>query len=80
MGKSDLPVVFVSTFGLEELVTKALDMEAVGYVIRPFSPSEDLFRSGRLPGVKGGLQPSELAYSSGVLPASLAKQSWQYSH
>ena len=40
MAKSDVPVIFVSAYGQGELVTKALDMGAVDYVVKPFSPSE----------------------------------------
>ncbi len=40
MASSDVPVIFVSAYGQEELVTKALDMGAVDYVVKPFSPSE----------------------------------------
>ena len=40
MASSDVPVIFVSAYGQEELVTKALDMGAVDYVTKPFSPSE----------------------------------------
>ena len=37
---SDVPVIFVSAYGQEENVTRALDMGAVDYVVKPFSPSE----------------------------------------
>ena len=40
MASSDVPVIFVSAYGQEELVTKALDMGAVDYVVKLFSPSE----------------------------------------
>ena len=40
MASSDVPVIFVSAYGQEELVTKALDMGAVDYVVKPFSASE----------------------------------------
>ena len=40
MAKSEVPVIFASVYGQEELVTKAVDMGAVDYVVKPFSPSE----------------------------------------
>ena len=33
-------MIFVSAYGQEENVTRALDMGAVDYVVKPFSPSE----------------------------------------
>ena len=35
-----LPVIFLSAYGQEENVTRALDMGAVDYIVKPFSPSE----------------------------------------
>ena len=40
LASTDVPVIFVSAYGQEELVIKALDMGAVDYVVKPFSPSE----------------------------------------
>ena len=40
LASTDVPVIFVSAYGHEELVTMALDMGAVDYVVKPFSPSE----------------------------------------
>ena len=37
---ADVPVIFLSAYGQEELVIKAFDTGAVDYVIKPFSPSE----------------------------------------
>ena len=37
---SDVPVIFLSAYGREELVAQALDMGAVDYVVKPFSPTE----------------------------------------
>ncbi len=36
----DVPVIFLSAYGQEENVTRALDMGAVDYVDKPFAPSE----------------------------------------
>ena len=37
---ADVPVIFLSVYGREEVVAKALDMGAVDYVVKPFSPTE----------------------------------------
>ncbi len=40
LATTQVPVIFVSAYGQEENVTRALDMGAVDYVVKPFSPSE----------------------------------------
>ena len=37
---ADVPVIFLSAYGQEELIVRAFDMGAVDYVFKPFSPSE----------------------------------------
>jgi DNA-binding response OmpR family regulator/signal transduction histidine kinase len=37
---ADLPVLFISAYGRDETVVKALDAGAVDYIVKPFSPSE----------------------------------------
>ena len=37
---SDLPVIFISAYGRDETVVKALDAGAADYIVKPFSPSE----------------------------------------
>ena len=37
---SDAPVIFLSVNGQEEVVTRAFDMGAADYVVKPFSPTE----------------------------------------
>ena len=39
-GISDAPVIFLSAYGREENVTRALDMGAADYIVKPFSPME----------------------------------------
>ncbi len=39
-GRADVPVIFVSAYGQEEHVTRAFDMGASDYLVKPFSPSE----------------------------------------
>jgi two-component system KDP operon response regulator KdpE len=38
--KADVPVIFLSAYGQDQLVARALDMGAVDYVAKPFSPTE----------------------------------------
>ena len=37
---ADVPVIFLSVYGQDETVARALDMGAVDYVVKPFSPTE----------------------------------------
>ncbi len=37
---ADVPVIFLSAYGREELIATALDTGAVDYVVKPFSPTE----------------------------------------
>ncbi|MDE2861202.1 MAG: ATP-binding protein [Chloroflexota bacterium] len=37
---ADLPVIFLSAYGREEVVARAFDMGAADYVVKPFSPTE----------------------------------------
>ena len=37
---ADVPVIFVSAYGREELVARAFDMGATDYLVKPFSPTE----------------------------------------
>ena len=37
---ADVPVIFLSVYGQDEVVAKALDTGAADYVVKPFSPTE----------------------------------------
>ena len=37
---ADLPVIFVSAYGRDETIARALEPGAVDYIVRPFSPTE----------------------------------------
>ena len=37
---ADVPVIFLSAYGQEDLIASAFDMGAVDYVVKPFSPTE----------------------------------------
>ena len=36
LGAGDVPVIFVSAYGRDELIARAFDMGAVDYVVKPF--------------------------------------------
>ncbi len=40
LGISDVPVIFLSAYGREDLVARAIDSGAVDYMVKPFSPTE----------------------------------------
>ena len=37
---AEVPVIFVSVYGQEEVVARAFDLGAADYVVKPFSPTE----------------------------------------
>ena len=37
---SELPVIFISAYGRDETIAKALERGAVDYIVKPFSPTE----------------------------------------
>ena len=37
---ADVPIIFLSAYGRDELVARAFDMGAADYVVKPFSPTE----------------------------------------
>ena len=39
-GLADLPVIFISAYGRDETISRALEMGAVDYIVKPFSPTE----------------------------------------
>ena len=40
LGLADVPVIFLSAYGREEIIGRALDAGAVDYMVKPFSPTE----------------------------------------
>ena len=61
---ADLPVIFISAYGRDETVVRALDTGAADYIVKPFSPTELVARiraalrkeSGSEPYVLGDLE------------------------
>ncbi len=43
---ADVPVIFLSAYGRDDLIARAFDMGAVDYVVKPFSPTELTARIG----------------------------------
>ncbi len=37
---TDMPIIFLSVYGQEDIIAKAFDMGAVDYIVKPFSPTE----------------------------------------
>ena len=55
----DVPVIFLSAYGRDELIARAFDMEAVDYVIKPFSPTELAARVRAALRKRAASEPSE---------------------
>ncbi|MCY4476352.1 MAG: response regulator [Chloroflexi bacterium] len=65
----DVPVVFLSAYRQDEVVTKAFESGAVDYIVKPFSESELIARIGaalRKPAVWRRPQPPEPYFRSGL--------------
>lgn len=43
---SDIPVIFVSAYGRDETIARALEIGATDYIVKPFSPTELIARVG----------------------------------
>ena len=54
----DVPVIFVSAYGQDQLVARAFDMGAADYVVKPFSPTELVARIGAAPRRRDAPEPS----------------------
>ena len=59
LGTADVPVIFLSAYGREELIAKAFDMGATDYVVKPFSPTELAARIRAALGRRVAPEPSE---------------------
>ncbi len=40
LGMADVPVVFLSAYGSDQVISRALEMGATDYIVKPFSPTE----------------------------------------
>ena len=43
---TDLPIIFLSAYGRDDLIARAFEMGAIDYVVKPFSPTELTARIG----------------------------------
>ena len=59
LGASDVPVIFLSAYGRDELIARAFDMGAVDYVVKPFSPTELAARIRAALRKRAASEPSE---------------------
>ena len=59
----DIPVIFLSAYGREELVVRAFDAGAVDYLVKPFSPTELAAR------IRAALRRREAPGADGTLRA-----------
>ena len=59
LGAGDVPVIFLSAYGRDELIARAFDMGAVDYVVKPFSPTELLARIRAALRKRAASEPSE---------------------
>ena len=40
LDRADVPIIFLSAYGRDDIVAKALELGAVDYIVKPFSPTE----------------------------------------
>ena len=73
---ADLPVIFLSAYGQDETVARALDMGAADYVVKPFSPTELAARIRAALRQRLGPSPGEpsASYAAGGLSIEFAQR------
>ena len=72
---ADLPVIFISAYGRDETIARALDGGAADYIVKPFSPTELVARVGaalRSQATPDAFAVGELAVDYGRRRVSLA--------
>ena len=74
LNEADMPVIFLSAYGREELIARAFDMGAVDYVVKPFSPTELAARIRAALRRQAASEPSE-PYTLGELTIDYANRS-----
>ena len=70
----DVPVIFLSAYGRDELIARAFDMGAVDYVVKPFAPTELAARIRAALRKRAASEPSE-PYVLGDLVVNYAERS-----
>ncbi len=73
---SDVPVIFLSAYGRDQIIAPALEAGAVDYIVKPFSPTELVARINTA--LKRGAAPESVApsepYRSGDLTTDYAER------
>ena len=70
----DLPVIFISAYGSDETIVRALDAGAADYIVKPFSPTE---LTARVRGpCAGGRRPSPSCWGSWPSATTSAGSPW----
>ena len=73
---SDVPVIFLSAYGRDQIIARALEAGAVDYIVKPFSPTELVARINTA--LKRGAAPESVApsepYRSGDLTIDYAER------
>ncbi len=70
---ADVPVIFLSGYGRDELIARAFDAGAVDYVVKPFSPTELSARIKAALRLRAAAEPSQ-PYVLGDLAVDYAKR------
>ena len=70
---ADVPVIFVSAYGQDRLVTRAFDRGAADYLVKPFSPVELAARIRAALRRRETSEPSQ-SYALGDLPINYAER------
>ena len=73
LGAGDVPVIFLSAYGRDELIARAFDMGAVDYVVKLFSPTELAARIRAALRKRAATEPSE-PYVLGELTIDYAER------
>ena len=71
---TDVPIIFLSAYGRDDLIARAFDMGAVDYVVKPFSPTELTARIGAALRKREASEPSE-PYVFGDLTVDFSERS-----
>ena len=66
---SDAPVIFLSAYGRDQIIARALEAGAVDYIVKPFSPTELAARINTA--LKRGAAPESAAPSEPYRPGDL---------